>query len=106
MILNSETLDKLLNSDYLKKIYPMVDRIKTKVIWDGDEEYPFYDIALQIYVNDEDMNIFTMYEEGLDPHYLIDFYMIDLLKFVNVSRRDLNQVYIKVIKPNGESIYG
>ena len=47
-----------------------------------------------------------MFEKGLDPHYLIDFYMIDLLKFVNVSRRELNQVYIRVLGPNGESIYG
>ena len=46
-----------------------------------------------------------MFEKGLDPHYLIDFYMIDLLKFVNVSRIDLKQVYIKVIGPNGELIY-
>ena len=106
MILNSETLNKLLNSDYIKNIYPMVDHIKTRVLWDGDEEYPFYDIALQIYVNDEDMTTFNMYEKGLDPHYLIDFYMIDLLKFVNVSRVDLKQVYIRVIGPNGESIYG
>ena len=52
------------------------------------------------------MTTFNMFEKGLDPHYLIDFYMIDLLKFVNVSRRELNQVYIRVIGPNGESIYG
>jgi hypothetical protein len=105
MVLKSETLNKLLNSDYIKNIYPMVDHIKTKVIWDGDEEYPFYDIFLQIYVNDEDITKFNMFEKGLDPHYLIDFYMIDLLKFVNVSRIDLKQVYIKVIGPNGELIY-
>lgn len=106
MILTSKVLNKLLNSEYIKNVYPMVDHIDTRVIWDGYEEYPLYDISVKIYVNDEDMNIFTMYEEGLDPHYLIDFYMIDLLKFVNVSRTDLNQIYIKVIKPNGESIYG
>jgi hypothetical protein len=106
MILTSKLLDKLLNSDLIKQVYPMIDHIKTRVIWDGDEEYPFYDISVRIHVNDEDMTTFNMYEKGLDPHYLIDFYMIDLLKFVNVSRRDLNQVYIRVIGPNGESIYG
>ena len=105
MVLKSETLNKLLNSDYIKNIYPMVDHIKTKVIWDGDEEYPFYDIFLQIYVNDEDITKFNMFEKGLDPHYLIDSYMVDLLKMVNVSRRDLNQVYIRVLGPNGELIY-
>ena len=84
----------------------MIDNIKTRVVWDGDEEYPFYDVMLKIYVNDEDMTTFNMYKKGLDPHYLVDEYMIDLLKFVEVSRRDLNQVYIGVVGPNGESIYG
>ena len=106
MILTNKILDKLLNSDLIKSVYPMVDHIKTRVLWDGDEEYPFYDIAVKIHVNDEDMTTFNMFEKGLDPHYIIDFYMVDLLKFVNVSRRDLNQVYIRVIGPNGESIYG
>jgi hypothetical protein len=106
MILTSKLLDKLLNSDYIKKVYPMIDNIKTRVVWDGDEEYPFYDIMIKIYVNDEDMTTFNMFEKGLDPHYLIDSYMVDLLKFVEVSRRDLNQVYIRVLGPNGESIYG
>lgn len=106
MILTTKLLDKLLNSDYIKKVYPMVDNIKTKVVWDGDTEFPFYDVMLKIYVNDEDMTIFNMYKKGLDPHYLVDEYMMDLLKFAEVSRRDISQVYIRVIGPNGESIYG
>ena len=84
----------------------MVDHIKTRVVWDGDTEFPFYDVVVRIYVNDKDMTTFNMYEKGLDPHYLIDFYMMDLIKMVNVSRRDINQLYIRVIGPNGESIYG
>ena len=96
----------MLNSDYVKNVYPMIDHIDTKVVWDGDEEYPFYDISVKIYVNDEDMTTFNMYEKGLDPHYLIDYHMVDLLKFLNVSRSDLNQVYIRVLGPNGDSIYG
>jgi hypothetical protein len=106
MILTNEILDKLLNSKLIKRVYPMVDHIKTRVIWDGDEEYPFYDISVRIYVNDEDMTTFNMYEKGLDPHYLIDFYMMDLIKMVSVSRRDINQLYIRVIGQNGEPIYG
>ena len=106
MILTTKILDKLLNSDLIKSVYPMVDHIKTRVVWDGDTEFPFYDVVVRIYVNDEDMTTFNMYEKGLDPHYLIDFYMMDLIKMVNVSRRDINQLYIRVIGPNGESIYG
>ena len=84
----------------------MIDHIKTRVVWDGDTEIPFYDVVLKIYVNDEDMTTFNMYEKGLDPHYLVDEYMMDLLKFAEVSRRDISQVYIRVLGPNGESIYG
>ena len=84
----------------------MIDRIDTRMFWDGDEELPFYDIELEVHLNDPDITTFNMYEKGLDPHYLIDFYMMDLIKMVNVSRRDINQLYIRVIGPNGESIYG
>ena len=106
MILTTKLLDKLLNSDYIKKVYPMVDKIKTRVVWDGDTEFPFYDVMLKIYVNDKDMTTFNMFKKGLDPYNLVNLYMMDLLKFVDVSKRDITQVYIRVIGPNGESIYG
>jgi hypothetical protein len=106
MILTNEILDKLLNSKLIKKIYPMIDHIKTRVVWDGDTEIPFYDVVLKIYVNDEDMTTFNMFEKGLDPHYLVDEYMMDLIKMVSVSRRDISQLYIRVIGPNDETIYG
>lgn len=106
MILTTKILDNLLNTDYVKQVYPMIENIKTRVVWDGDEKYPFYDISVKIYVNDEDMTAFNMFEKGLDPYYLVDYHMIDLLKFVDVSKRDITQVYIRVIGPNGESIYG
>jgi hypothetical protein len=106
MILTSKILDKLLNSDYLKKIYPMIDNIDTIVTWDGDEEYPMYDIDLTIFVNDPEMTYKNMYEKGLDPHYLIDEYMIYLLKYVNVDRIDVKQVYVSVFGPDGQGIYG
>ena len=47
-----------------------------------------------------------MYEKGLDPHYLIDEHMIFLLRFYDISSRDINQIYIKVIGPDGNVIYG
>ena len=106
MILNSKILNKILNSEYIKNLYPVIDRIETRVLWDGDEEIPFYDIDLKIYVNDPDMEISTMYEKGLDPHYLIDEHMIFLLRFYDISSRDINQIYIKVIGPDGNVIYG
>ena len=49
MILNNNILHKLMNSDYIKSIYPMVDNIKTRMDWDGDDEFPFYDIELIVH---------------------------------------------------------
>lgn len=107
MILTSKILNKLVNSDYIKKVYPMIDRIETKVDWDKDETLPFYDIYFKIYVNDPDMvDIHTMYERGLDPHYLIEEYIFHLLKYINISTRDISRVYILVIGTDGETIYG
>lgn len=106
MILTSKILDKLLNSDYIKNIYPMIDHIKTIVTWDGDEEYPFYDIDLSIHVNDPDMTTFNMYEKGFDPHYLIDEHMIYLMKYVGVQRIDIKQIYVSVFGPDNQNIYG
>lgn len=107
MILTSKILNKLVNSDYIKKVYPMIDHIETKVDWDKDETLPFYDIYLKIYVNDPDMvNIHTMYERGLDPHYLIDKYVGYLLQYINISTRDISQIYVSVIGTDGEVIYG
>ena len=85
----------------------MIDHIKTRVDWDGDEEIPFYDIDLKIYVNDPDMTTtLSMYNNGMDPHYLVDEHMIGLLKIFGISSRDINQIYITVIGNDGEVIYG
>ena len=106
MILTSKILNKLLNGEYIKDIYPMVDHIDTRVVWDGDSEYPMYDIDLKIYVNDPEMTTFSMYERGMDPHYLIDYHMMFLLKFMEISFRNIIQIYVKVIGPDGSVIYG
>jgi hypothetical protein len=49
-----------------------------------------------------------MYEKGFDPHYLIDNHMIFLFKMVGINRNTaiIDQVYIKVVGPDGELIYG
>lgn len=108
MILTPRILEKIVNSDYIKQVYPMIDRVETKMDWDGDEEIPFYDIELDIYVNDSEMTLETMYERGMDPHYLIDHHLIFLLKmagFLNPSSV-INQIEVRVIGPDGKVIYG
>ena len=38
-MLNNKVANKLFNSDYIKDLYPMVDRIETHVVSDEDEEF-------------------------------------------------------------------
>ena len=84
----------------------MIDHIKTIVTWDGDEEYPFYDIDLSIHVNDPDMTTFNMYEKGFDPHYLIQRDLKFMLKMAGISTRDIIQISVLVKNPNGDIVYG
>lgn len=105
MKLNSKVLDKLMNSDIIKTVYPIIDKIETIVEDDGDDTDPFYKIVVKIYLNDDSITENNMYKKGLDPHYLIDIYMIDLLKLVSVSTREIEQIYIKLFNPEGKLIY-
>jgi hypothetical protein len=107
MILNNKILNKLINSDYIKKIYPMIDRIDTRMFWDGDEELPFYDIELEVHLNDPDITTFNMHEKGFDPHNLINEHMMFILKMAGIDKNTsiIEQVYIKVLGPNGEKIF-
>ncbi len=42
MILTTKILNKLINSPLIKDIYPMIDNVDSEVMWDGDEDHPFY----------------------------------------------------------------
>ena len=44
MIIKKHILDKLFNSDLIKKVYPMIDKIDCGVNWDNDETFPSYEI--------------------------------------------------------------
>ena len=105
MKLDSKILNKLMNSDIIKSVYPMTDRIETEVKDDGDIDYPLYTIIVKIFLNDETITSDNMYQKGMDPHYLVDFYMVDLLKFVSITTRDIEQVYINVYNTKEERIY-
>jgi len=107
MILNDKIVNKIVNSDYIKEIYPMLDHIETKMDWDGDEEFPFYDLELNMYLNDPDINTFNMYEKGFDPHYLVDEHLMFIFKMAGLDRPSayIHQIYIKVIAKNGDLIY-
>ena len=107
MILNNKILNKLINSDYIKNIYPMIDRIDTRIRWDGDEEFPFYNIELNVHLNDPDITTFNMFKKGFDPHYLVNEHMMFILKMAGIDKNTstIEQVYIKVLGPDGEKIF-
>lgn len=105
MAFNSKTLDKLLNSSLIKSNYPMIDHIESEVIEDNND-YRTYDVTLNIHVNDPDMQWGNMHAKNFNPHYLIDNEFTFLLSFLSIRKRDIDQIFIRVIKPDGEVIYG
>jgi hypothetical protein len=108
MILTTKILNKLINSPLIKDIYPMIDNVESKVIWDGDEDHPFYRIKLNFILNDPTINDENLYVKGFDPHYLIDYYLMDLLKMAGINRNTgtIENIFFTVTGPDGEHIYG
>lgn len=102
MKLTSNILEKLTNSEYITNIYPMVDHIESEVTSEDDE----YNIHLKIYLNDLSINYDNMYQKGFDPHYLVDYHLLYLMKLVGINTKDIFQINITVINPDGEIIYG
>ena len=81
----------------------MIERIDTRMFWDGDEELPFYDIELEVHLNDPNINEFNMIERGLNPAILF-LDATQLLKMIGVNRNNstIEQVYTKVFSKDGE----
>ena len=83
MRLNSNILDKLMNSDYIKNIYPMIDHIDTHVSF--NERHPAYYIDLKVYLNDPTINNENMYDKEFDPHYLSEYHLKYLVNFLRID---------------------
>jgi len=105
-MLTNKIANKLFNSDYIKDIYPMIDRIETHVVSDEDEEFPIYTLFIMVHLNDSSVNGNNMYEKGFDPHYLIQRDLKFMLKMAGISTRDIMQISVLVKNPNGEIVYG
>jgi len=107
MILTSKNAERLFNSDYIKRIYPMIDKIDVEVVWDGDEDFPFYKLYLTVKLNDPTITSDNMYDKEFDPHYLYEEHLRYLLQFLGISRNTatIEQVYIKILGPDGKEIH-
>jgi hypothetical protein len=103
MILSNKILNKIMNSDYVKNMYPMIEKIDAIVDWDGDDEFPFYVLHFNVHLNDPNINEFNMIERGLNPAILF-LDATQLLKMIGVNRNNstIEQVYTKVFSKDGE----
>jgi hypothetical protein len=97
-------LQKLVNSDIIKNIYPMVDRIVVELY---DSPHPFNKnkeikiLEFEIYLNDPDITEENMYEKGFDPHYLVEYHIRNLLPYIGLESDTMTFV---VYGPEGNRI--
>ena len=77
---------KLINSDIIKKVYPMVDHIDIVEI-KKLPQLSIYDLFVDIFVDDLDMTVENMYDSNFDPHWLTDHYLKNIAKYIGLSIR-------------------
>jgi hypothetical protein len=102
---------KLINSDVIKNIYPMVDHIDVKSMEWIENPYsetgyfhrqkPGYLINIDIVVDSPDMTHENMYDFEFDPHYLADHHIESLSKYLGI---DIKGVIWSVHNIDGELI--
>lgn len=79
---------KLINSDMLKKIYPMLDHIDI-VGFNKNTFFSGYDLSVDIFVNDSDMTENNMYQSDFDPHWLTEHHLKKLAKYLGLVIRSV-----------------
>lgn len=89
-------LEKISNSELISSIYPMIDNIEVHYV-DG-----FDSIILRFILNDPDITEENMYQKGLDPHYLIEYHLGNLLPYLGIPRT--TKIGFTLINPKGKSI--
>jgi hypothetical protein len=97
-------LSKMVNSDIIKNIYPAVDHIvvgvyKNPFSFHGNDDV----LEFEIYLNNPDIyDEFSMYDNGLDPHYLVDYHIKKLLRYVGLE--NIEALNFIVYNTDGERI--
>lgn len=105
MKLTNEIATRLANTSVIRDAYPMIDHIVVRVTEDDDGVYSLFIINMFIYLNDPKIKSHNIYEQKLDPHWLVDKYYVNLLKLAGIKKRDIFQIYIQVIDTEGNSIF-
>lgn len=97
-------LNKLVNSDIIKDVYPMIDRIVSG-IYDQTSKFSYRNnkfLEFEIYLNDPEITEKNMYEKGFDPHYLVEYHIKKLLPYLGLQ--DITNLSFIVYGTDGESI--
>jgi hypothetical protein len=97
-------LEKLINSDLIKKVYPMVDHITVDIYKNPFNVFAKNDTVLnfEIYLNNPDIIEKNIYESGLDPHYLVDYHIKNLLPYIGLD--EITALNFVVYGTDGEII--
>jgi len=98
-------LSRMVNSEVIKKIYPGVDHIVVGLYKNPFNVYAKNDDVLEfeIYLNNPDIvDELGMYENGLDPHYMVDYHIKKLLSYVGLE--NVGALSFVVYGTDGEQI--
>jgi hypothetical protein len=91
---------KIFNSDIVKNVYPMIDRIEINRM-DYNINLMAYDMSVNVFLNDPTIDKNNMYSKNFDPHYLIQKYISELSKYFDLL---LHNITFKVFGPDGDLI--
>lgn len=91
-----DAVEKILNTDMVLSVYPMIDSIDV-----GYLDFLFT-MVIRINLNDPTITEENMYQKGMDPHYLIDFHLADVLPYLGIPRTQ--KIGFTVINTEGDSI--
>ena len=84
-------LEKLANSNLLKKVYPMVDWIE---IFYNKSDNRKGTLTAIIHLKDPEINSDNMYKKGFDPDYLVSIHFVNFMKYLGIDRMPVGfQVY-------------
>ena len=72
-------ISKIINTPEFLSIYPMIDHIEVKKVPDKQI------ISYVIFLNTDEINNYNMYGSGLDPHYLVDFYIRKYYPYLEIG---------------------
>lgn len=78
-------LEKLLNSDVIKNIYPVIGKIE---VYNSENHFDILEdtLDLNIYLNDPDANKNNLWDKfNFDEYYLVDHHVRKLLPYLGID---------------------